>query len=163
MSAAELMQKAERSLKTGGFGRASHPRRKSRPAGAHFPGAGSAVEALPGYRLKNRFLDGTEGFVDMSARVHRPALACSACSLIQAVSQKSSLTMALSLGRVRSTWHQMPCTELSVKPGSGCCRKLPRLNCLEPLELALTAPWWGRAVNACGLPEQRGFVFRLFL
>jgi len=29
----------------------------------------SAVEALPAFRLKVRFLDGTEGTVDMSARV----------------------------------------------------------------------------------------------
>lgn len=29
----------------------------------------AAVDALPGYRLKVRFLDGTEGTVDMSARV----------------------------------------------------------------------------------------------
>jgi hypothetical protein len=29
----------------------------------------AAVEVLPGFRLKVRFLDGTEGVVDMSARI----------------------------------------------------------------------------------------------
>ena len=42
----------------------------------------------------------------------------------QAVSQKSSSTMVSSLGRVRLTWRQTPCTGLSVKPGSGCCHDL---------------------------------------
>lgn len=32
----------------------------------------AAVEPLSGYRLKVWFLDGTEGFVDMSARVQSP-------------------------------------------------------------------------------------------
>ena len=32
----------------------------------------ASVEALPGYRLRVRFLDGLEGFVDMSALIASP-------------------------------------------------------------------------------------------
>jgi hypothetical protein len=74
MSAAELMLKAERSLKTGGLGpmcaqAIAEGNRGPAVSVPHSPWRVAAVEALPGYRLKVRFLDGTEGFVDMSARV----------------------------------------------------------------------------------------------
>lgn len=33
----------------------------------------ASVEALPGYRISVRFLDGTEGIVDLSRLVHSPS------------------------------------------------------------------------------------------
>ncbi len=65
MSAAELMLKAERSLKTGGFGlmcaqAIAEENRDPAVSVPHSPWRVAAVEALPGYRLKVRFLDGTE-------------------------------------------------------------------------------------------------------
>lgn len=43
------------------------------PIQPRMPWRVAAVEALPGFRLHVRFVDGTEGTVDLAALIHSPA------------------------------------------------------------------------------------------
>ena len=94
------------------------------------------VEALPGFRLRVRFNDGTSGIVEMAEFVKSDAAGVFAALRDENLFRQARVALARSLGRASWTWRPTRCTRGSSNTESGSSDEIGKR---EPGHLGLGA------------------------
>jgi len=94
------------------------------------------VKALPGFRLHVRFIDGTEGTVEMADFVNSAEAGVFAALRDENLFRQARVALARSLGRASWTWRPTRCTRRSSNTESGSSDEIGKR---EPRHLGLEA------------------------